>query len=396
MKCTGIHALDPLCQATAAIQGQAANAVDGAFDRIARSFSQLAINATTWLWQQIHDATTLDLHDPKLLHETATTAVIAGVLCLALFVIQVTMSVLRHEPGGLGRALAGLVISFVGCAFALVATRTLLGVVDLISAGYVEHALGTNIEGLGRKFAFAQMTTIQSPAAALLLSLVVLVAVVMVWAAMMIRKLLLIIAAVLAPLAFAGATADITRSWVRRWVEFVAAMIVSKLLLVIILSIGLAVFEGAGQAGSGAGQVATQLAAGSLILLMGGFTPWMAIKMFHFAGDTFHAAHLTVGQSASGGRAVIAAPQKVGALAWTATSITGAASRLGGSAAAGQLTQRSTGVRSAGQGSSNPAPPKYQFPRRPEQPPTHTELPSKPPNKPINPPPHRPGGQKND
>jgi type IV secretion system protein TrbL len=64
---------------------------------------------------------------------------------------------------------------------------------------------------------------------------------------MMIRKLMLLIAAVLAPLAFAGATADITRSWARKWVEFVAAMIVSKLLLVIILSIGISVINGAGQ-----------------------------------------------------------------------------------------------------------------------------------------------------
>ena len=158
----------------------------------------------------------------------------------------------------------------------------------------------------------------------------------MVWAAMMIRKLLLIIAAVLAPLAFAGRDGRHHAAWVRRWIEFVAAMIVSKLLLVIILSIGLAVFEGAGQSGGGAGQTATQLAAGSLILMMGGFAPWMAIRMFHFAGDTFHAAHLTVGQASSGGRAVIAAPQKVSSLAWTATSLTGC--RLTGRGRSGSVT----------------------------------------------------------
>jgi hypothetical protein len=298
------------------------------------------------------------------------------------------MSVLRREPGGLGRALSGLVVSFVGSAVALATTRTLLGVVDVLSAGYVEHAIGTNIEGLGRQFAFAQMATVQSPAALLLLSLVVLAAVVMVWAAMMIRKLLLIIAAVLAPLAFAGATADITRAWVRRWIEFVAAMIVSKLLLVIILSIGLAVFEGAGQSEGGAGQTATQLAAGSLILMMGGFAPWMAIRMFHFAGDTFHAAHLTVGQASSGGRAVIAAPQKVSSLAWTATSLTGAASRVAGAAAASRAgTTSSRPSITPGQSSSTPAPPKYPLPIRAGQ--SGAELPAKPVNEPINPPPGR-------
>jgi hypothetical protein len=170
-------------------------------------------------------------------------------------------------------------------------------------------------------------------------------------------------------------------------------MIVSKLLLVIILSIGLAVFEGAGQSGDGAGQATTQLAAGSLILLMGGFTPWMAIKMFHFAGDTFHAAHLTVGQSTSGGRAVIAAPQKIGTLAWSASSITSAASRLGGATTTHRLTQSGTGSAVGGhaQGSSNPAPPKYQFPIRVADP--HAQqLPAKTPNKPIDPPTNQHGG----
>jgi hypothetical protein len=361
MKCTGIRALDPLCQAGQAIQGQASNAVDSAFGRVAEQFSALATHATAWLWRQIDDATTLDLHDPKLVHEMATTASIAGVLCLGLFLIQVIMSVLRREPGGLGRALTGLTVSFVGCALALAATRTLLGVVDALSAGYVEHALGTNMEGLGQKFAFVQLTTLHSEAAELLLSVVVLVAVVLVWAAMMVRKLVLIIAAVLAPLAFAGATADFTRQWVRRWVEFVCAMVVSKLLLVVILSIGLAVFEGAGQSGTGVGQSTTQLAAGSLILMMGGFAPWMAMRMFTFAGDTLHAAHATVSHATAGGHAVIAAPRKVSSMAFTATSLAGAA-RGAGALTAGGATRghvQHQPPKAPGQPSTPKAPPRY-------------------------------------
>jgi hypothetical protein len=295
--------------------------VDSAFGRVADSFSEAALNASTWLWKQINDATALNLADPHLLREVATTAAIAGVLCLALFVIQVITSALRREPGGLGRALSGLLVSFLGSALAIGVTRTLLGVVDALSAGYVQHMLGTNVEGLGQKFAFTQMANVQSPAAVLLLSLLVLVAVVLVWAAMMVRKMVLVIAAVLAPLAFAGATADITRAWVRRWIEFVCAMVVSKLLLVIILSIGLAVFNGAGQDGGGIGQSTTQLAAGCLILMMGGFAPWMAMRMFSFAGDTLHAAHASVGQVTAGGHAAIAAPQKVSSMAWTASSL---------------------------------------------------------------------------
>ena len=116
----------------------------------------------------------------------------------------------------------------------------------------------------------------------------------------------------LTPLAFSGATADITRGWIRKWIEFMAAMIASKLLLVIILMIGVSVIDGAGiSAHPGPGQQLTQLATGSLILLLGGFAPWAAIKMFHFTGDALHTAHTSVVAAPSGARTVLAAPQKL-------------------------------------------------------------------------------------
>ena len=173
--------------------------------------------------------------------------------------------------------------------------------------------MDTQMGALGGKLSFVGLAQMQNPAVVILLAVVIIVAAVVVWAAMMIRKLMLIVAAVLAPLAFAGATADVTRAWVRRWIEFVVAMIVSKLLLVIILSIGVAVLNGAGQSGSGATQTVTQLAGGSLILLLGGLAPWVAIRMFHFAGDTLHSAHATARQASVGAQTLVSAPQKVSA-----------------------------------------------------------------------------------
>jgi type IV secretion system protein TrbL len=329
MNCTGIVALSPVCQASALVGSQVANVADGAFSGIASHFTLAATDATQWLWKELDSATTLDLRSPQLLQEMAAIATIAGVLCLGLFVIQVIASVLRREPGGFARALTGLGTSFIGSALALAATRILLGAVDALSAGVVSYTLHTNVAGLGAMIDFTQLATVQNPAVALLFAAVILVAVVIVWAAMMVRKMMLLIAAVLAPLAFAGATADITRSWTRRWIEFVCAMVVSKLLLVIILSIGVSVLMGAGQNGGGVTQTGTQLAAGCLILLMGGFSPWIAIKMFTFAGDTLHAAHITAAQASTGARTVVAAPQKVAALHWQVgrlTAVAGAAS----------------------------------------------------------------------
>lgn len=313
MSCDGIFSLSPVCVATAALSLPSSIA-DSAFSHMAGAFGVTAGNAASWLWQQLDEATALDLSSPPILTEIAATASIAVVLCLALFTIQVITGTLRRDPGALGRAFTGLVISFVGSALALATTRLGLGAVDSLSAGFVQYTAGTNIAGLGSKLQFVALTNIESPVTTFLFSVVIIAAVVVVWAAMMIRKMTLLIAAVLAPLAFSGATADITRSWARKWVEMVCALVASKLLLVIILSIGVAVLDGAGQAGGGGGQASTQLAAGSLILMLGGFAPWASVKMFSFAGESLYAAHAAVGHAKAGGQAAIAAPQKAAAL----------------------------------------------------------------------------------
>jgi hypothetical protein len=130
--------------------------------------------------------------------------------------------------------------------------------------------------------------------------------------------MLIIISAVFAPVAFSGAASDISRSWVRRWIEFTLALVFSKLILVIIFMIGLSVLQGAGQTSSGGNNATnsiTNLVIGALTLLLAGFAPWIAIKMVHFAGDAFHAVHAQASTAAAGGQTVVNAPQKVGALA---------------------------------------------------------------------------------
>ena len=244
MSCEGLQALNPICQVGQAITGGVAAVADSAFSHIAGYFGAAALSTTTWLWDQIDSATSLDLGSPELAKELAATAAIAAVLCLGLFLIQVITATLRREPGGLGRGVRGLLISFLGSAFALASAKLLIAATDALSASVVSYTMGTNIRGVGDKLAFAQLVSVANPALALIFSIVILCASVMVWAAMMTRKMMILIAAVLAPLAFSGATADITRSWVRRWIEFVAAMIVSKLLLVIILSVGVSVLNG--------------------------------------------------------------------------------------------------------------------------------------------------------
>jgi len=323
MACTGIHIIDPKCQL-----GSLAN---DAFAKMARSFASAAASAVDWLWKQIDQATTINLSTPGINKDLIATGAVAGVLCTALFLIQVITAALRREPGGLYRAVRGLGIAFLASAFAIATTKIVLEAVDELSSGVVKFATGGSIDGLGTRFAISvSLSQMQNPAALLLFAFVILAAVVIVWAAMMMRKLLIIVAAVMTPLAFAGGAADITRSWVRRWIEFTAALISSKLLLVVMLMIGLSVFEGAGMQTAGPGQqvkatqAGTQLATGSVLLLLAGFAPWIAIKMFHFAGDSLHSVHAQANAARAGTQSVVAAPRKMSSTLMTGRSMSSA------------------------------------------------------------------------
>ena len=145
MSCDGLQALNPLCQVGSAIGGGAAGLADSAFSHIAGYFGAAALSTTTWLWDQIDSATSLDLGSPGLAKELAATAAIAAVLCLGLFLIQVITATLRREPGALGRAVRGLLIAFLGSAFALASAKLLIAATDALSASVVSYTMGTNI-----------------------------------------------------------------------------------------------------------------------------------------------------------------------------------------------------------------------------------------------------------
>jgi len=131
--------------------------------------------------------------------------------------------------------------------------------------------------------------------------------------------LLIILAAVFGPLAFAGALADISTGWVKKWIEGMIALIASKLILVTILITGFYTLVrglgAVGAAGAPSGtQAVTQVASGGLLLLMGGLAPWIALKTVHFTSDHMSQLHGQAGNVKSVTQTAVAAPQKVSAM----------------------------------------------------------------------------------
>jgi len=297
------------------IAGHAASAIaKDAFSSIADDFGKAASGMIDWLWAQIGTATAVHLGGPGFSLDWGIVAAIAGVVAVGLFVVQVIVSVLRRDPGGLARAGRGLMVAFLGAAAAITVTDLLLSAVDALSNGVVEAATGGSIQQLGGSLLSATaLAEVADPAGVLLLSLVAMVAVVVVWFAMTVRKLLIVVTAVFAPVAFAGSLADITSSWVRRWIETTIALVVSKLILVVIFVVGLGILvDGVGQAsGGGATQAITQAAAGLLVLCLAGFAPWLALRLVHFSGDHFAQLHAHAGAVSSAPVQAVAAPSKL-------------------------------------------------------------------------------------
>ena len=350
---------NPVCFVVHTIGRVGASVASSVFAGVASAFGNTADSAINWLWQQLSLSTAISLGGANFALDLGIVVSIAAVVCLGLFVIQLAMSALKRDASGVGRALRGLVVATVGCAITLASLDVLLGAVDQLCAGVVHVATGGTVASLGAKIiggtVFAAAVT--SPATTLILSLVAICAVAIVWFALVIRKMLILITAIFAPLAFSGNVADLSRGWVRKWLEAMLALVFSKLILIIIFVIGLGVLGGMGSpTGSTPLNAITQEITGLLILLVAGLSPWMALRLVHFTGDHVATLSASASHASSGASTVVSAPQKAAQMRSSAMMLAGhrsgsvappPGSSLGPLAAAGASGRAGT-VRGAG------------------------------------------------
>ena len=194
------NSLNPICDGVKLIGRIGSSVTTSVFGSVASAFGNTADSAINWLWQQLSSSTTVSLGGANFELDLGIVVSIAAVLCLGLFVLQMVVSALRRDGGGVGRALRGLVIATVGCAITLVSLNVLLAAVDQLCVGVVKTATGGTIASLGTKIIGGAVftTALASPATVLILSLVAIVAVAIVWFALVIRKMLIIITAIFA------------------------------------------------------------------------------------------------------------------------------------------------------------------------------------------------------
>lgn len=323
--------IDVGCEALELVGHVGSSVATSVFSSIASAFGNTADSAINWLWQQLSSSSTsISLGGANFELDLGIVVSIAAVLCLGLFVIQMAVSALRRDASGIGRALRGLVIATVGCAITLASLNVLLAGVDQLCVGIVKVATGGTIATLGTKIIGDAVftTAFASPPTILILSLFAIMAVAIVWFALVIRKMLILIAAIFAPIAFAGGVADLSRGWVRKWLESMLALVFSKLILIIIFVIGLGVLGGMGSTtGSTPLTSITGEITGLLILLVAGFAPWMALRLVHFTGDHMATMAQSASHASAGASTVVGAPQKVAQLKYSAASLGGGHAR---------------------------------------------------------------------
>ena len=360
-----MNALDPICQVATSIGHLGASVTNSVFSSVASAFGNTADSAINWLWSQMTSATAISFGGPAFALDLGIVSAIAAVVCVGLFIIQLATSALKRDGTGIGRAVRGLVVATVGCAIALASLDLLLAAVDQLCSGVVSLATGDSLSTLGAKIIDPAMFTglVAGPGAILILSLIAIVAVAVVWFALVVRKMLIIITAIFAPLAFAGGVADLSRGWVREWIEAMLALVFSKLILILIFIIGLGVLGGMGspQNAVGLSRITGDIT-GLLILLVAGLSPWMALKIVHFTGEHMATLAISASHATSGASRVIGAPQKVASMrsttqslgptphrAHSATGVSADSAAMAGAAVAGAAT---AGTAAAGVGAA--------------------------------------------
>jgi hypothetical protein len=285
--------LDPLCRAAGQVVGSASasaadlvlGALGGAFVSAAQAVSETAFDAL--------DATTrIDLTATWFTRNLGVIAAVTLPALVALFTLQVIASVLRREPGGLGRAVMGVGKAMLGSALAISVTQMALLATDQICE-VIASSAGTSVKGAALRF--LKLSWLAGPQAGpvlqMLLGIAIIIGSMLLWAVLLFRKAAVLLVAVFAPVAFAGAAWDQTRLWTSRWIEAMAALVLCKVVIVVVFVLGMSAFGSDGTTTT-PGTTGTQptttalsdLLVGLILLSIAVFAPWLTWRFVHWSG----------------------------------------------------------------------------------------------------------------
>jgi hypothetical protein len=368
MEMCDVAPLTPACAAAGAAGAVVGTTADSILDGIGQTFAKGAEAVLTAVFDAIGGATRVDLGASYVTRNAAAMTSVALVIIVGLFVLQVVTAAIRQEPRGLSRAVVGAGVAVLGTAAAAGVTQSLLIAVDQVSDAIARMA-GTSIQDAARRLLDVSLLTQLTPTTGggsvlmIVFGLLFILGATLTLGTLLVRQALIVVAVVVAPLAFAGGTARITSSWVRRWIQVTLALILSKLAIVLVFVVAVGMLGNA--TGIGA------LLSGLILLLLACLAPWACFKFLEFAGtavagEWHRATNGSTLAAANQGRVTAQSVMRsvapiIGGPAGTAAGA-GAGPRMGAAGGAGggaaMTVGAGVGAGSSGTGSASAAPSK--------------------------------------
>ncbi len=281
--CTGLDALNPICQA-GSIGGSLAST---GFESVLSGISQWVASGAEWLLGQIGDVlsstTTVDVGATWFKTHYGQMTALAGVVILPMLLASTLQAVIRQNPGQLIKTfLVQLPLALLLAVVAIQVVVLSLSATDAMSdavAGGTNADVNSLLTGVTSGLVAAAADPTIASFVLLLISLLIAFASFVLWLELLIRAAAVYVAVLFLPLALATLVWPAVSHWCRRLVETLAALIISKFVIVATLSLAAGAVS-SGTAGSGShGSGFSSVLAGGALLLMATFVPFAILRM---------------------------------------------------------------------------------------------------------------------
>ena len=281
--CTGLDALNPICQ-VGSIGGSIAAS---GFESVLNGISQWVASGAEWLLAQIGavlvSTTTVDVGATWFRTHYSQMTALAGVVILPMLLASTLQAVVRQNPGQLVRTfLVQLPLALLLAVVAVQVVILSLSATDAMSDA-IAGGSGADVQSLLSGVTTGLVAAAADPTIAsfvlLLIALLVAVAAFVLWIELLIRAAAVYVAVLFLPLALATLVWPAVSHWCRRLVETLAALILSKFVIVATLSLAAGAVS-SGTAGTGAhGSGFSAVLAGGALLVMATFVPFAILRL---------------------------------------------------------------------------------------------------------------------
>lgn len=265
-----------------------ASLIAAPFDWLASSMAGAAAWLMETMWTVFDTTTLVDLTQDGFISVYNIVFGIALFIIAIFFLLQLITGMIQRDPGALSRAALGAGKSILGSFVVITLTTVLLEIVDQLCIGLIQAA-GETTESMGNQLLLLAGAlsglNIAAPGVGAIVSIflagLMIAAIAIVWFSLLIRKALILVTVVLAPLALSGASWDVTKGWIGKWVTFLIALIVSKLVLVVVFLVAITQVATPIDAGLTA---VTEPIAGIVLMGIAAFAPYMVYRLISFVG----------------------------------------------------------------------------------------------------------------